>query len=44
MDVKVDHVVALVKKAIACGQCVVIGLQSTGETRTVELLDMLDGE
>lgn len=42
--VKVERVVALTKAAIADGKCVVIGLQSTGEARTLGLLDMHNGD
>lgn len=36
--------VFLVREAIKCGKCVVIGLQSTGEARTLEQLERDDGE
>jgi hypothetical protein len=36
---KVPHCVRLAKRALRDGQCVVIGLQSTGEARTLEQLD-----
>lgn len=33
-----------IREAIKCGKCVVIGLQSTGEARTLEQLERDDGE
>ena len=39
MACKVPHVVKLARKALASKKCVVIGLQSTGEARTLEQLD-----
>lgn len=44
MAAKTDCAVEIAKTAIAEGQCVVIGLQSTGEARTLSQLDMDDGE
>ncbi|XP_065173122.1 protein strawberry notch isoform X2 [Atheta coriaria] len=41
---KVPHAVAVAHEAIKCGKCVVIGLQSTGEARTLEQLERDDGE
>ena len=41
---KVPEVVQLSKKGLADGKCVVIGLQSTGEARTLEQLEQCDGE
>lgn len=41
---KVSHAVKVAKQAIADGKCAVIGLQSTGEARTLEALDRDDGE
>lgn len=41
---KVTHTVELAKQAIKDGKCVVIGLQSTGEARTMEAIDDADGE
>lgn len=41
---KVKEVVNIAKVAIDLGKCVVIGLQSTGEARTVEQLDELCGD
>lgn len=32
------------KKAVEDGKCVVIGLQSTGEARTLDVLEQEDGE
>ena len=32
------------REAVKCGKCVVIGLQSTGEARTLEQLERDDGE
>ena len=39
MASKVPHVVELARKALSDKKCVVIGLQSTGEARTIEQLD-----
>lgn len=41
---KVPHIVELTKKELRDGNAVVIGLQSTGEKRTLEELDENDGE
>ncbi|CAB3359035.1 Hypothetical predicted protein [Cloeon dipterum] len=41
---KVSHAVQLAREAIKYGKCVVIGLQSTGEARTLEQLEKDDGE
>ncbi|XP_055631316.1 protein strawberry notch isoform X2 [Toxorhynchites rutilus septentrionalis] len=41
---KVNHAVKIAREAIKYGKCVVIGLQSTGEARTLEQLDRDDGE
>ncbi|XP_065201185.1 protein strawberry notch isoform X3 [Planococcus citri] len=41
---KVRHAVDVAREAIKCGKCVVIGLQSTGEARTLEQLERDDGE
>lgn len=41
---KVNHAVVVAREAIKCGKCVVIGLQSTGEARTLEQLERDDGE
>nr|XP_022905904.1 protein strawberry notch isoform X2 [Onthophagus taurus] len=41
---KVSHAVGTAHEAIKCGKCVVIGLQSTGEARTLEQLERDDGE
>lgn len=41
---QVPHAVALAHEAIKMGKCVVIGLQSTGEARTLEQLERDDGE
>lgn len=41
---KVNHAVTVAREAIKCGKCVVIGLQSTGEARTLEQLERDDGE
>uniref|UniRef100_T1IRW6 Strawberry notch n=1 Tax=Strigamia maritima TaxID=126957 RepID=T1IRW6_STRMM len=41
---KVDHVVKLAREAVKDGRCVVIGLQSTGEARTLEQLEEAGGE
>jgi hypothetical protein len=37
--IKVPHVVELSRKALTNNKCVVIGLQSTGEARTLDQLD-----
>ena len=41
---KVPEVINLAKKALSDGKCVVIGLQSTGEARTLEQLERNSGE
>ncbi|XP_066942115.1 protein strawberry notch homolog 1 isoform X7 [Macrobrachium rosenbergii] len=41
---KVDHAVRLAREAVKTNRCVVIGLQSTGEARTLEQLEKDDGE
>ncbi|XP_046385917.1 protein strawberry notch [Ischnura elegans] len=41
---KVKHAVRIAREAVKCGKCVVIGLQSTGEARTLEALEREDGE
>lgn len=41
---KVSHAVDVAKKAVEDGKCVVIGLQSTGEARTLDILEQEDGE
>ncbi|KXJ14796.1 protein strawberry notch homolog 1 [Exaiptasia diaphana] len=41
---KVKAVVEIAQRAIAMGKCVVIGLQSTGEARTLEQLEESGGE
>ncbi|XP_042225132.1 protein strawberry notch homolog 1-like isoform X6 [Homarus americanus] len=41
---KVDHAVRLAREAVKTNRCVVIGLQSTGEARTLEQLERDDGE
>ncbi|KAI5695682.1 hypothetical protein M8J75_001855 [Diaphorina citri] len=41
---KVKHAVQIAREAIKCGKCVVIGLQSTGEARTLEQLERDEGE
>ncbi|XP_014663996.1 PREDICTED: protein strawberry notch homolog 1-like [Priapulus caudatus] len=41
---KVKHAVRLSRDAVKNGKCVVIGLQSTGEARTLEQLDDMGGE
>ncbi|XP_055700291.1 protein strawberry notch isoform X1 [Phlebotomus papatasi] len=41
---KVNHAVVVAREAIKYGKCVVIGLQSTGEARTLEQLERDDGE
>lgn len=41
---KVQHAVAVAREAIKYGKCIVIGLQSTGEARTLEQLEKDDGE
>lgn len=41
---KVSHAVKVAKDAVADGKCAVIGLQSTGEARTLDVLEREDGE
>lgn len=41
---KVNQAVMVAREAIKHGKCVVIGLQSTGEARTLEQLEREDGE
>ncbi|XP_075983440.1 protein strawberry notch isoform X2 [Anticarsia gemmatalis] len=41
---KVNHAVVTAREAVKCGKCVVIGLQSTGEARTLDQLERDDGE
>ncbi|XP_076040208.1 protein strawberry notch isoform X2 [Oratosquilla oratoria] len=41
---KVDHAVRVSRDAVKTNRCVVIGLQSTGEARTLEQLEKDDGE
>ncbi|XP_023173345.2 protein strawberry notch isoform X2 [Drosophila hydei] len=41
---KVNHVVKMVRDAARQGKAVVIGLQSTGESRTLEHLELYQGE
>ena len=41
---QVEHAVRLARDAVKTNRCVVIGLQSTGEARTLEQLDKEDGE
>ena len=41
---KVPETIRLTKRALEEGKCVVIGLQSTGEARTLEQLERNDGE
>ncbi|XP_010777025.1 si:ch73-63e15.2 [Notothenia coriiceps] len=41
---KVRCLVELAKKELLAGKCIVIGLQSTGESRTREVLDENDGQ
>jgi hypothetical protein len=36
---KVKHAVQVASEAVKCGKCVVIGLQSTGEARTLEQIE-----
>ena len=36
---KVKHAVNVAKEAVKCGKCVVIGLQSTGEARTLDQIE-----
>ncbi|XP_025091895.1 protein strawberry notch homolog 1-like isoform X1 [Pomacea canaliculata] len=44
ISAKVPHCVALVREAVKAGKCVVIGLQSTGEARTLEQVEEMGGE
>ncbi|XP_023032712.1 protein strawberry notch isoform X2 [Drosophila willistoni] len=41
---KVNHAVMVARESIKYGKCVVIGLQSTGEARTLDQLERDDGE
>lgn len=41
---KVNHAVVVAREAVKCGKCVVIGLQSTGEAKTLEQLERDEGE
>ena len=41
---KVPEAIRLAKKGLQEGECVVMGLQSTGEARTLEQLEQSDGE
>ncbi len=41
---KVPETISHAKKCLAEGKCIVIGLQSTGEARTMEQLEQEDGE
>lgn len=44
ISAKVKKTVHLAREAIKCGKCVVIGLQSTGEARTLDSIDRDDKE
>lgn len=44
ISAKVQHCVELAREAVKNGKCVVIGLQSTGEARTLEQLEEQGGE
>ncbi|KAK7494073.1 hypothetical protein BaRGS_00014731 [Batillaria attramentaria] len=44
ISAKVMHCVSLAREAVKSGKCVVIGLQSTGEARTLEQVEELNGE
>lgn len=41
---KVKFAVSVAREAVKCGKCVVIGLQSTGEARTLDQIEKDDGE
>lgn len=41
---KVSYTVKVAKDAVKDGKCVVIGLQSTGEARTVDVIEQNDGD
>lgn len=41
---QVDACVKIARDAVKTNKCVVIGLQSTGEARTLEVLDDFGGE
>lgn len=41
---KVKYAVSVAREAVRCGKCAVIGLQSTGEARTLDQLERDDGE
>lgn len=43
-DLQVKACVEIARDAVAAGKCVVIGLQSTGEAKTLEALDDAGGE
>lgn len=42
--VQVNQAVVTAREAVKCGKCVVIGLQSTGEARTLDQLERDDGD
>lgn len=44
ISAKVKKTVSITREAVKCGKCVVIGLQSTGEARTLQEIDKEDGE
>lgn len=44
ISAKVGHAVQLAKKSIEDGKCVVIGLQSTGEARTLDVVEREGGD
>lgn len=41
---KVSYAVNVAKQAVKDGKCAVIGLQSTGEARTLDVMERADGE
>lgn len=41
---KVSYAVKVAKKAVNDGKCAVIGLQSTGEARTLDVIEQAGGE
>ncbi|PAA74115.1 hypothetical protein BOX15_Mlig015939g2 [Macrostomum lignano] len=44
VSAKIDRCVELATEAVEAGHCVVIGLQSTGEARTTEMLEEAQGD
>lgn len=44
ISAKVGYAVQLAKKSIEDGKCVIIGLQSTGEARTLDVVERGGGD